>query len=52
MDENGPILEFEKPIYELEKRIEEMRNYAVTENLDALADAIRTGPTRSTTSTG
>ena len=35
INHNGPVLEFEKPIYELEKRIEEMRNFAVTENMDA-----------------
>ena len=32
MNHDGPVLEFEKPVYELEKRIEEMRNFAVTEN--------------------
>ncbi len=41
MNHDGPVLEFEKPVYELEKRIEEMRNFAVTENMDALADEIK-----------
>ena len=41
MSHDGPVLEFEKPVYELEKRIEEMRNFAVTENMDALADEIK-----------
>ena len=41
MNHDGPVLEFEKPVYELEKRIEEMRNFAVTENVDALSDEIK-----------
>lgn len=38
---NGTVLDFEKPLVELERRIEEMRNFAVTENFDALAEEIR-----------
>ena len=41
MNHDGPVLEFEKPVYELEKRIAEMRNFSVTENMDALADEIK-----------
>lgn len=38
---NGPVLDFEKPLIELERRIEDMKNFAVTENLDALTDEIK-----------
>ncbi|MBM3265204.1 MAG: acetyl-CoA carboxylase carboxyltransferase subunit alpha [candidate division Zixibacteria bacterium] len=41
MNWNGPVLDFEKPIYELEKRMEEMRAFAVTEDPDVLSKEIR-----------
>lgn len=41
MNWNGPILDFEKPIFDLEKRLEEMRTFAVTENPDVLSKEIR-----------
>jgi acetyl-CoA carboxylase carboxyl transferase subunit alpha len=38
---SGLILDFEKPIYELERQIDEMRNFAVTENIGALNEEIQ-----------
>ena len=38
---NGPVLDFEKPIYELERQIDEMRSFAVTENIDALNEEVQ-----------
>ena len=41
MNDSSHILEFEKPLYELENRIDEMKNFAVTENLEALNQEIQ-----------
>ena len=41
MNDSNHILEFEKPLYELENRIDEMKNFAVTENLEALNQEIQ-----------
>lgn len=38
---NGTVLDFEKPLVELERRIEDMQNFAVTENFEALTEEIR-----------